>query len=51
MSKHASLTIEAVFCAWFVQSGYKEVFSSMELVVVETWVKFWSWQSKVIEKK
>jgi hypothetical protein len=30
ISKHASLTIEAVFSAWSVQSGYKEVFSSIE---------------------
>jgi hypothetical protein len=26
-NKHASLTIGAVFSAWSVQSGYKEVFS------------------------
>jgi hypothetical protein len=30
ISKHASLTSGAVFSAWFVQSGYKEVFSSIE---------------------
>jgi hypothetical protein len=30
ISKHASLTIEAVFSAWSVQSGYKEVFGSIE---------------------
>jgi hypothetical protein len=30
ISKHSSLTIEAVFSAWFMQSGYKEVFSSMK---------------------
>jgi hypothetical protein len=30
-SKHASLTTEAVFPAWSVQSGYKEVFASIEL--------------------
>jgi hypothetical protein len=30
ISKHASLRIEAVFSAWSVQSGYKEVFSSMK---------------------
>jgi hypothetical protein len=30
ISKHASLTIEAVFSAWFVQGGYKEVFGSIE---------------------
>jgi hypothetical protein len=29
-SKHASLTIGAVFSAWSVQSGYKEVFSSVK---------------------
>jgi hypothetical protein len=29
VSKHASLTIEAVFSAWSVQSGYKEMFSSV----------------------
>jgi hypothetical protein len=28
ISKNASLTIEAVFTAWSVQSGYKEVFSN-----------------------
>jgi hypothetical protein len=30
ISKHASLTIEAVFAAWSMQSGYKEVFGSIE---------------------
>jgi hypothetical protein len=30
ISKHASLTTEAVFSAWPMQSGYKEVFSSMK---------------------
>jgi hypothetical protein len=30
LGKHASLTIEAVFSAWSVQSGYKEVLSSIE---------------------
>jgi hypothetical protein len=30
ISKHASLTIEAVFSAWSFQSGYKEVFGSIE---------------------
>jgi hypothetical protein len=30
ISKHASLTIEAVCSAWSVQSGYKEVFGSIE---------------------
>jgi hypothetical protein len=30
ISKHASLTIEAVFSAWSVQSGYKEVFGNIE---------------------
>jgi hypothetical protein len=29
-SKHASLTIDAVLSAWSVQSGYKEVFVSVE---------------------
>jgi hypothetical protein len=29
ISKHASLTIEAMFSAWSVQSGYKNVFSSI----------------------
>jgi hypothetical protein len=28
--KDTSLTIEVVFSAWYVQSGYKEVFSSLE---------------------
>jgi hypothetical protein len=31
ISKHASLTIEAVLSAWSLQSGYKEVFSSVEM--------------------
>jgi hypothetical protein len=30
ISKHASLTTEAVFSAWSLQSCYKEVFSSIE---------------------
>jgi hypothetical protein len=30
ISKHGSLRIEAVFSAWSVQSGYKEVFSSIK---------------------
>jgi flagellar biosynthesis/type III secretory pathway chaperone len=30
ISKHASLTIEAVFSAWCLQSGYEEVFGSIE---------------------
>jgi hypothetical protein len=30
ISKHASLTTETVCSAWSAQSGYKEVFSSME---------------------
>jgi hypothetical protein len=30
ISKHVSLTIEAVFFAWSVQSGYKESFGSIE---------------------
>jgi hypothetical protein len=30
ISKHFSLTIEAVFSSWSVQSGYKEVFGSIE---------------------
>jgi hypothetical protein len=67
ISKHASLTIQAVFSAWSMQSGYKERFSCEELVVVryervqlkkssfkpvvKNWVKFWRWLSKVIEKK
>jgi hypothetical protein len=29
-SKHTSLTTEAVFSAWSVHSGYKEVFGSRE---------------------
>jgi hypothetical protein len=39
ISKHACLTIEAVFSVWSVQNGYKEVFGSMELVV-KNWVEF-----------
>jgi hypothetical protein len=30
ISKHASLTTDAVLSAWSVQSDYKEVFSSVE---------------------
>jgi hypothetical protein len=30
ISKRASLTVEAVYSAWSVQSGYKEVFGSIE---------------------
>jgi hypothetical protein len=30
ISKHASLTTEAVFSVWPVQSGYKKVFGSIE---------------------
>jgi hypothetical protein len=30
INRHSSLTIEAVFSAWSVQSGYKEVFHSLE---------------------
>jgi hypothetical protein len=30
ISKHTSLTIEAVFSAWSVQNGYKEVFSGIK---------------------
>jgi hypothetical protein len=36
ISKHMSLTIEAVFSAWSVQSGYKEGFS-WEKIVVRSW--------------
>jgi hypothetical protein len=32
ISKHA-LTIEAMFSAWSAQSGYKEVFGSIERVI------------------
>jgi hypothetical protein len=55
ISKYASLTIEAVFSAWSVQSGYEQVFSSRVSTevwrVVENWAEFWKWQSKVIENK
>jgi hypothetical protein len=38
--KHASLTIEAVFFEWFVQSGYRQVFGSIEQDgIVESRVK------------
>jgi hypothetical protein len=37
INKHTFLTTEAVFSSW--------------LVVVENWVEFWNWQSKVNEKK
>jgi hypothetical protein len=30
ISKHASLTIDAVFSAWSMQRGYKDVFSSIQ---------------------
>jgi hypothetical protein len=30
INKHASLKIEAVFSAWSVRNGYKEVFGSIE---------------------
>jgi hypothetical protein len=30
INKHASLTIKAVFSVWSLQSGYKEVFGSIE---------------------
>jgi hypothetical protein len=33
ISKHGSLTIEAVFSAWSLKSVYKEGFSSEELVI------------------
>jgi hypothetical protein len=42
ISKHACLTIEAVFSAWSVQSRYKEVFGSIEKA--ETIVE-WSFQT------
>jgi hypothetical protein len=37
ISKHASLTTEAIFSAWSLQSGYKEVFGWEESVVVRSW--------------
>jgi hypothetical protein len=37
ISKHTSLTIEAVFSAWSVQNGYKEGFSWEESVSVRSW--------------
>jgi hypothetical protein len=40
-----------VFSAWSAQSGYKEVFSGRSSSEVEICVEFWTWQSKVIEKK
>jgi hypothetical protein len=52
ISKHASLTIEAMFSVWSVQIGCKEALSSrVSNEVVENWVEFWRWQFKVIEKK
>jgi hypothetical protein len=30
ISKHAALTVDGVFSPWSVQSGYKEVLSSIE---------------------
>jgi hypothetical protein len=35
ISKHVFLTIDAVFSKWFVQSGYREVFGSIELYRTE----------------
>jgi hypothetical protein len=32
ISKHASLAIEAMFPAWSVQSGYKDVFGRVEQI-------------------
>jgi hypothetical protein len=37
ISKHTSLTIEAVFSAWSMRSGYKEVFGSMEQYMSRNW--------------
>jgi hypothetical protein len=39
-SQHASLTIEAVFSAWSVQRGYKEVFGSGTVVEQKLRVEF-----------
>jgi hypothetical protein len=35
ISKHASFKINIVFPAWYIQSGYKEVFGSIEQQRVE----------------
>jgi hypothetical protein len=41
ISKHAYLTIDAVFSVWFVQSCHKGGFSWEELVVVRSWQLRW----------
>jgi hypothetical protein len=38
ISKHASLTTEAVLSAWSMQSGYKEVYSSK----MDGWMDGWT---------
>jgi hypothetical protein len=40
-----------MFSAWSVPRGYKGTMKVVLGVVVEIWVEFWRWQSKVIEKK
>jgi exoribonuclease II len=67
ISKHTSLTIQAAFSVGSVQTGYKEVFSSIEQwlseaervqfkkssfeTVVQNLVQFCRWHSKAIQKK
>jgi hypothetical protein len=67
ISKHTSLSTEAVFSTWSMQSDYKERFNWEELIVadaervklkkssfervVKNWVEFWRWQSEATEKK
>jgi hypothetical protein len=41
ISKHTSVTIDAVFSAWSVQRGYKERFSWEVSVVVRSWEFNW----------
>jgi hypothetical protein len=53
-SQHASLTIEAVFSVWSVQSGYKEVFSRTEhesevksRVSRRQPARIWAWEQRI----
>jgi hypothetical protein len=50
ISKQAFSTIETEFSARPVPRGCKAT-KKIVLVVIENWVEFWRWQSKVIETK
>jgi hypothetical protein len=41
---------EAVFSAWSVPRDYKGTKKVDWGIVVENWIEFWRWQSKLIEK-